>query len=470
MKKQTKTVLILAAVLVVLFGVYFVLFNGSESTDDSETVIRSEKLENIASVVIENEGGTFTFSHDGDTWTYLEDTTFPVNSAFLESMEKGVTEVRAKRRVKKDLTDKAEFGLDKPQSIVTVKLNDGSSFHIYVGAENQTTTDYYIVCDGVDGIYSTKDTYARRFCRTILDMASKKLIPDVDIAEVSSIKAQTPDESFDVVYVEDGASVYYTDKVNRFVLADGKYYSSSDKLAKALKDAIVNLSLDQCIAYKPTEQQLAEYGLKDPRRCFELTYKDGGQECTSVIKIGNEMTLQNKEGISVKNTVVYFEKEDIVFISNNENMAELMDMSIATLRSPRVSKVEFEEIDAIDLSTPQEKHTIELVRSTDKDLQGDDMTVVSYKLDGTAVEDDLWDITYVINSMNADSFPDQEVEVPEEADAEIVFTRNSCGDTTVTIRYYKFDNNFYLVEVDGYEGFLVNRKDVENLIVQIENY
>ena len=73
-------------------------------------------------------------------------------------------------------------------------------------------------------------------------------------------------------------------------------------------------------------------------------------------------------------------------------------------------------------------------------------------------------------SYSAQAAGEEDEQLSDKPDVRVEFTRNTEKSGQVAIEYYKYDNNFYIAITNNDERFLVNRKDVETLIKQIELY
>ena len=290
-----------------------------------QMVVKETKPEELQSIVLQTKGNTFTFAKEGGEWAYLEDEeTFPLNPAYTESLEKGVSQVKADRIIAENRSNEKEYGLDAPQSTVTVQTRGRRErFHIYIGDQNPVTSYYYICCDGDERIYSVSSTYAERFCRSILDMANLRITSgELNIADVYGINVECGEEKFTLQYFEDNGGIFYDKNVHWFVNEGGEYSASSERTAKELKDRLTTLSFEKCAAYRPTEKEIAQYGIDAPRASFEMRFRlDGSEEVMKVV-IGKEITEGSGEGDEKRFTYVYNVRRDAVYLDKSEDIAE----------------------------------------------------------------------------------------------------------------------------------------------------
>lgn len=480
MNKKIRTLIILVAVFIVAATGYVILSNINSAKDDKEEIVRETDAGDIASIVIKRDGAVFTFENDGNGGlAYKEDATFPMNSAYASSLITGVTQVKATRTIANDKSKASEYGLDAPQSTVTVTLAGGKSFNIYIGDQNPVTSYYYMCVDGSDKVYSATSTYAGRFCRTIEDMASLSVTEDdINVSHLRSISVKNGSSAFDLLYKEDNADIFYNDHVFWYVCdAAGEYTASSEKIAKELKDVIEELSFEKCVVYKPTDKQLADFGISSPKEEITLKYLlDDMTQKEIHVKIGKEVEMpiskvesfeSTKSEATSKYMYVYNVDANAVYLDKSEDLATLLALNDDSEKSLQVCRSDLAEIDAVTCAAGSE-HQITL--SHDKmATSGGDRNVVTYVLDGKTLgksDDRVWQVIYLTDSMAADKFAAKDDAFlsgisGKKPDVTVSYKRNSGKD--VTVNFYKYDDNFYLAMANGEGRYLVNRKYVESL-------
>lgn len=52
----------------------------------------------------------------------------------------------------------------------------------------------------------------------------------------------------------------------------------------------------------------------------------------------------------------------------------------------------------------------------------------------------------------------------------LIFQRNTAGFEDVTVRYFPYDQEHYLIEKNGTAEFLADREQVDGLIEKLERY
>lgn len=452
MNRKLRRLLILAGALVLVAAGYLVL-SGINQEAAEDIALRRGDPQALAAIDIQNEKGTFHFEReDGGAWRYTEDESFPLNQAYGDSIEDGAAEIVAKRRI--DTGNFAKYGLDAPQSIVTVTEKNGERFAMHIGAQNTATTDYYFRMGGSDDVYIVADTFANKFLRGILDMAALVPIEDIELSQLGRMEMEPKDGApFAVEYMEDAPT--YAKGPRWMAEQAGEKYLSADRIVAGLKDAAVNLRLDRCVAYQPDAAKLAGLGLDAPDVRVTLEYAAGGADA---LRIGGRHTVVSEDtGEEEAWVYVYYEKWHAAYAAKETDAAPLLEATLDSARSPVVCAVEFDEIDSLRTSIAGESHEIS-IQHVEKGL-------ASYVVDGVPLEagdDSPWDVIYAVNSMQADAYAPGGPAAGAGSELRVELRRLD-GAADVVVEYYAYDANFYLAQVNGGGNYLVNRRFVETL-------
>ncbi len=138
MKKKTKNLLVLVLFLAVLVGGYFALDLIPEDTGEEEQDTAVEPVEvtefateDIAFYCYYNSVYEMGFNITEEGYTHYRDELFPANADSVENQLAAVGNLTALQVV--EGTDKAEYGLDSPQTTIAVTLKDGTERTFFIG-------------------------------------------------------------------------------------------------------------------------------------------------------------------------------------------------------------------------------------------------------------------------------------------------------------------------------------------------
>ena len=316
-RNQKRLIIILGSLFLVLLIAWFAILKPlttvEDNTDvdldllDGEVMITS-KLTNfyifsplersdIQSLDVDNEFGGYRVYRDAADAFQLEG--FPglsFNQELFSSLVVTATKPTAMMRVGQDLDDAAlaEYGLDRPQASWTLTTTTGDTYKMYVGDELLTEGGYYVLYEGRPGaVYIVSQTLAD----TILQPAFKLLSPLLT-AGLSTNTYFFVDE-FTVMHGED-LFVHVTrlkqdqmknpDAIVEVKLtwprpentANGEVYDINDDLYFQILYNFMALEGEEVVAFMPTDEELASFGLDDPAHTILYNFHENAEETGAV--------------------------------------------------------------------------------------------------------------------------------------------------------------------------------------------
>ena len=177
MKKKAFGLLAAVLVLAALIGVYCAVKGKADREEETETLIKLT-ADRIQSVSWTPEGGdALSFSRVDGKWTYDDDKDFRVDQNALNTVASGVTGITV-YQIMEDVTDLDQYGLEKPEYVLTIKDVKGRETEIALGATNAAVNSLYVYKDGDDTkVYSVMAS---------LKSAIAKQLPELEEKEDSS--------------------------------------------------------------------------------------------------------------------------------------------------------------------------------------------------------------------------------------------------------------------------------------------
>ena len=139
MKKQKIQFIVILIVLAVLiaatFGMKWYNKNKEEektAEEEASTIYISKvDVDTITAFSYEVDHVTYTFTKDGDTWTYDGDTSLDMDEEAIDSMLSTLSSLTAIEEIS-DYTDLKEFGFDQPEDLISYTTSEGS-VSLFVG-------------------------------------------------------------------------------------------------------------------------------------------------------------------------------------------------------------------------------------------------------------------------------------------------------------------------------------------------
>ena len=184
MKKQKIQFIVILIVLAVLiaatFGMKWYNKNKEEektAEEEASTIYISKvDVDTITAFSYEVDHVTYTFTKDGDTWTYDGDTS-------LDMDEEAIS----------DYTDLKEFGFDQPEDLISYTTSEGS-VSLFVGNKNDTLNAYYIISADGGSIYLTETSLADAFSKTIEELTVTEDTESTETVENTETVSENTEE------------------------------------------------------------------------------------------------------------------------------------------------------------------------------------------------------------------------------------------------------------------------------------
>lgn len=175
MKKQKIQFIVILIVLAVLvaatFGMKWYNKNKEEektAEEEASTIYISKvDVDTITAFSYEIDQVTYSFTKNGDTWTYDGDTSIDIDEDAVKNMLGTFSNLTATDEIESGAL--SDYGLDKPSDLVTYTTADGSTI-IYVGNKNDMLSSYYVMTGEDSKVYLTTTSLADTFSKTIEEL------------------------------------------------------------------------------------------------------------------------------------------------------------------------------------------------------------------------------------------------------------------------------------------------------------
>ena len=498
MKKSTKLVSAVV-VLAVLGGVYVGLntyVSKEEKTESSEeeskTEVFSVKTDDIKSLEFIVDKKEVTFEKKDDSWVKKDETAFPVNQTTLDSAASAIETVEADR-VLEDVEDLTEYGLDSPSNTVTVDTADGTT-KLNIGDENTSTNQYYISKDDDDStVYVVAADTVSPFMDSLYDYAQGEDFPTIDSSTVKKVQVSENKDSYVLEENSDGA----TWDVSSDGTSDKE--SADTTAAGNVTSGLGNFAFDQFVNYNA--EDLSQYGLDKPYATITVDYQEevkndstdsteSGENDSTASESDSESsdttdTDSSSEDADSKTTTV--DKQLVIYVGDEagdgsryvtidnkqiytmstDTLSAVIDKTPSDLWSLIVNYLSVKNLDQLQVTYGETTSTVNVSRETSTDDDGNDTETVTYKLNGSDLDETTFTTFYnkLIN-MTAQKRLTDKYEPDGDAELTAIFTEED-GDTQ-EVAYYSYDTNYYAAVVDN-KVYLVNKMNVKELFTAFES-
>ena len=511
MKNKTVKMVLAVVVLGVCCGAYagvktYVAHQEQkESEEDSEesTTVFTASTDNIKSLDFMVDDTETTFEKDDDSWVKKDETDFPVNQTTLDSAASAIASVDSDR-VLEDVDDLSEYGLDSPSNTIKIVTKsdeedgDDITTTLYVGDENSSTSQYYVRKDDDEKtVYLIDSSCVEPFTKSLNDYAQMEDFPAISNTDTITKISVDGDNSYELSKDEDTSiwsvkgsedeekadSATVSSLVSSFgsmaysSLAD---YKCDDKSKYGLDKPYATIIVDyqEEVADDDTQDNTtasseaadedassAEENSDDAKQDTESDDEDSSEEETKMadkqltILVGNETDDSNR--------YVMVNDSNEVYTMSTDTLSALTDKSEEDFWDMTVSYVSLNNLESLKVNYQGSDYKVNVSRETSTDDDGNDTETVTYKLNGSDLDETTFTTFYnkLIN-MTAQKRLTDKYEPDGDAELTAIFTEED-GDTQ-EVAYYSYDTNYYAAVVDN-KVYLVNKMNVKELFTAFES-
>lgn len=463
MKKKTVKLVSAVVALGVVSGAYVGVnsYVSSQEKKESEAEDTSVELtsldtDNITSVAFTAGQDKVEFDKKDDTWSEKGDADFPVDQDTLNTAVGGVASLSAAQEIA-DVEDLSEYDLDSPQNEITLTTDDGDTV-FQIGMENESTSQYYVrKSDDDKKVYLVDSSAVEPFMGTLYDFAESGTFPSVTSSTITEVKVDKED-GYELT--QDPDNLFWN-------VSDGKTSEKADTdKAGTVTSAIGSLAYDSFVDYNCTDD--SKYGFDDPYAVItakyteEETVEDDSEEAETKT-VEKEITIcVGDETGSGRYVKVDDSKE--VYTITEDSLTDILDSTASDFYSLSVNYLSVNNLDSLEVKTPDGDHKVTVTRETTKDSDDEDAeetTIVTYKLDDADLDETTF-TTFYNKLINMTAQQRLTEDYTSEDDPAYTFVFKDTDGNEITAEYYEYDTNFYAAVV-GDKVYLVNKMNVRDM-------
>ena len=511
MKNKTVKMVLAVVVLGVCCGAYagvktYVAHQEQkESEEDSEesTTVFTASTDNIKSLDFMVDDTETTFEKDDDSWVKKDETDFPVNQTTLDSAASAIASVDSDR-VLEDVDDLSEYGLDSPSNTIKIVTKsdeedgDDITTTLYVGDENSSTSQYYVRKDDDEKtVYLIDSSCVEPFTKSLNDYAQMEDFPAISNTDTITKISVDGDNSYELSKDEDTSiwsvkgsedeekadSATVSSLVSSFgsmaysSLAD---YKCDDKSKYGLDKPYATIIVDyqEEVADDDTQDNTtasseaadedassAEENSDDAKQDIESDDEDSSEEETKMADKQLTILVGNETDDSSRYVMVNDSNE--VYTMSTDTLSALTDKSEEDFWDMTVSYVSLNSLGSLKVNYQGSDYKVNVSRETSTDDDGNDTETVTYKLNGSDLDETTFTTFYnkLINMTAQKRLTDK---YEPDGDAELTATFTEEDGDTQEVAYYSYDTNYYAAVVDN-KVYLVNKMNVKELFTAFES-
>ena len=477
MKKKTVKLVSAVVVLGVVSGAYVGVnsYVSSQEKKESEAEDTSVELtsldtDNITSVAFTAGQDKVEFDKKDDTWSEKGDADFPVDQDTLNTAVGGVASLSAAQEIS-DVEDLSEYDLDSPQNEITLTTDDGDTV-LQIGMENESTSQYYVKkSDDDKNVYLVDSSAVEPFMGTLYDFAESGTFPSVTSSTITEVKVDKED-GYELT--QDPDNLFWN-------VSDGKTSEKADTdKAGTVTSAIGSLAYDSFVDYNCTDD--SKYGFDDPYAVITAKYTEeetveDDSEDTSETTDETNTDSEEAETKTVEKEITicvgdetgsdrYVKVDDSkeVYTITEDSLTDILDSTASDFYSLSVNYLSVNNLDSLEVKTPDGDHKVTVTRETTKDSDDEDAeetTTVTYKLDDADLDETTF-TTFYNKLINMTAQQRLTEDYTPEDDPAYTFVFKDTDGNEITAEYYEYDTNFYAAVV-GDKVYLVNKMNVRDM-------
>ena len=287
MTKQTKTLTVLAAALVVCGGAYAALraWNAQQAAADDTVYVT--QLSDFTGLALTNGQGGLSFTKAEDVWQYDGDASFPADQEAVEDLAEQIGSLAA-IRVIDDPEDLSAYGLDEPALQASVTAGDGTAVTLLLG----DVSDSYCYAKRTDSdtVYTVSTDLPENLeSLELLDLAAIPDFPDLGTDTISSLTWESGGTTLTLTKTETetagtekgdssadaSSSSESAEETETAWDVNGTAIPSDNSAFTSLMAQVSSLAFDACYDYKGEADTLAACSLDTPVGVLTVTYGEG---------------------------------------------------------------------------------------------------------------------------------------------------------------------------------------------------
>ena len=280
MTKQTKTLTVLAAALVVCGGAYAALRVWNDRQAQIDDTVYVTQLSDLTVLSLINGQGELSFTKAEDVWQYDGDDAFPVDQEAVEDLAEQIGSLAA-IRVIDDPEDLSAYGLDEPALQASVTAGDGTAVTLLLG--DVSGSYCYAKRADSDTVYTVSTDLPENLeSLELLDLAAIPDFPDLGTDTISSLTWESGGTTLTLTKTENGdssadasSSSESAEETEPAWDVNGTAIPSDNSAFTSLMAQVSSLAFDACYDYKGEADTLAACGLDTPVGVLTVTYGEG---------------------------------------------------------------------------------------------------------------------------------------------------------------------------------------------------
>jgi len=329
-----QTTAVLAAILIALGAFYYVyevrLGPEREKTEGRKGRVFTAEPADVTEVELKRPDSVVKLKREGDGWQILEPVKARGDRGPIDETVTSVVTARMDREIESAPAALGDFGLDKPAAEVTLRLKDGKSLGLVLGAKSPTGVWVYAREAGKPAVFVVGDSVLRDTTRPLADFRDKAVLA-FDQKEVTALEIITRDDTITVEQAD-----------GRWKLTRPRALPADGDMLRDFLEKLRAARVKEFVAEAP--RSLEPFGLDRPVKVSIHTGRDKDR-ATKTLLFGRGDPA--KKGVYAMRA-----GESAVVVIPDETWAAV-PKNVAVLRDKTVVEVERDKVTRLEIESPK---------------------------------------------------------------------------------------------------------------------
>jgi len=269
-------------------------------------------------------------------WKIAEPVAAEADASTVDAVVSGVADFKQKSELGE--ADPKQYGLDRPNLVVSVKTEDGKETSVEIGESNPFDSSIYVRKDGEKTVRIADGWTKSPFEKQLLDLRDKRVLHLDDTAEVRRVEVAGTAPAY--ALEKEGASWKMLAPQK-----DAADAATADRVATSLK----SLRATGIAAESAESAALKQYGLAPARITVQLTVAASGGKDTSRRTLLLGQPAPGKGSVAVKtyakrdDSPTVFEVDQQIVKDLKKDLFDLQDKALAHANREDVRKIVLEQ-------------------------------------------------------------------------------------------------------------------------------
>jgi hypothetical protein len=343
MRWQTTAAL---AVILALLGGFYYLYEVRWAADREQAESRKGRVftadaKDVAEIEIKRAEDTVRAAREGEGWQLTEPVKWRGNRGTIDETLTSILTAKIDREIAATPGSLADYGLDKPAADVTLKLKDGKTLGLQLGAKSPTGVWVYARERDKPAVFVVGDSVLRDTTRPVADFRDRTILA-FDRKEVSGFEVVTDDTRLVVDHAGD-----------KWTLAQPVTLPADTEVVNELLDKLSAAKIKEFVAEGSRGREA--FGLDRPLRLTVRTGRDKNRADRSLL-LGRFDA--DKKGVYAMRP----DEPSVLLLP--EDVFKAVPRNVAVLRNKTIAEIDRDKVTRLDIEGP--KGTVSVTKDNDR--------------------------------------------------------------------------------------------------------